>query len=206
MPIRTLVVDDHPLMLEGIRRILDAQPDIQVAAIATNVEDAVRLHGESRPDVSIIDLRLGQHSGLEVVRAIRAGDRDARIVIVTMYAGSDDLVRSIEAGALAYVTKDAVPEELVDAVRTAASARPEASASAAAVVRAHGEPPALTQREQQVMRLVADGLKDKEIAVHLRISYRTAQVHMRSIMGKLQVHDRTAALAQAVRRGIVHLP
>lgn len=206
MPIRALVVDDHPLMLAGVQRILDAQPDIQVVAIARSVDDALRLHEETHPDVSIVDLRLGERSGLEVVRTIRARDPNARVVIVTMYAGSDDLARSLEAGAVTYVTKDDVPEELVSAIRHAVSSHPSMPASVAETIRAHGECPALTPRERQVLSLVANGLKDKEIAAQLRISYRTAQVHMRSILEKLHAQDRTAALAQAVRRGIVHLP
>jgi len=206
MPIRILVVDDHPLMLDGLRRILEAQPDLEVVATATRVEDAVQLHQEVRPDVSLVDLRLGDRSGLEVIRAIRTRDARACVVVVTMYSGSEDVFRAMEAGAIAYVTKDAVPEELVRAVRRAARGSRSVSPQVAALLRDHGMRPSLTQRELEVLALVADGLKDREIAVRLRISHRTAQVHMRSILGKLQVHDRTAALASAVKQGIVHMP
>jgi DNA-binding NarL/FixJ family response regulator len=205
MPIRVLVVDDHLLMLEGIVRILQAQPDIEVVASAATGEEAVRQYLTSKPGVTLMDLQMPGMSGVQAIRSIRAADASAKVVVLTMYSGQEDVFRALDAGAAAYVLKDAIPDDLVRIIRAVDSGdRPLSADILARVASRHGQA-SLTAREVEVLQLIAEGKRDKEIASSLRISHRTAQVHVRSIFAKLEVHDRTAALATAIRRGIVHI-
>jgi DNA-binding NarL/FixJ family response regulator len=201
--IRVLVVDDHRLMLEGITRILRGQPDIDVVGMADSGEGAIAQYRATRPDVVLMDLELGGISGVQAIRAIRAQDPDARIVVVTMYSGQEDVFRSLEAGAAAYVLKSAIPAELIRIVKAVHAGHRAVSPEIAAIFQNARQRPALTSREQQVLQLLADGKRDKEIAESLRISPRTAHVHIHSIFTKLDVHDRTSALRTALRQGLV---
>lgn len=203
--IRVLVVDDHRLMLEGVVRILRAHSDITVVAVAATGEDAVDQFRTHKPDVTLMDLQLRGMNGVQAIQSIVAEEPGARIVVLTMYSGEEDVFRALNAGAVAYVLKDAIPEDLVRVVRAVHAGDRPLSPDIAALFESRRGQPALTHREVEVLELLAQGKKDKEIASTLRISYRTAQVHIRSIYAKLDVHDRTAALSTAIRLGIIHL-
>lgn len=193
-------------MLEGIVGILRTQPDMRVVAIAGSGEDAVREHARHSPDVTLMDLQLQGMSGVAAIAQILARDPAARIVVVTMYSGEDDVFRALDAGAVAYVLKDAIPEDLIGVIRAVHAGEKPLSPHIAALVEGRRSQPTLTTREIEVLRLLVDGKRDKDIALKLDISPRTAQVHIGSILTKLGVHDRTAALATAIRRGIIHIP
>ena len=203
--IRVLCVDDHRIVREGLGLIINRQPDMEVVASAASGEESVVLFQHYRPDVTLMDLQLCGMSGVEAIRAIRGHDRDARIVVLTMYQGDEDIFRALDAGAATYLLKDTLSDDLVRVVREVHAGqqplRPEVEARLAE--RAAG--PTLTPRELEVIELIALGMRNKEIAASLGISDETAQVHVKHILAKLKVKDRSAAITVALRRGIIHL-
>ncbi len=203
--IRVLCVDDHRLMREGIVRIVSLQPDIVVVAEARNGEEAVEQFLKHRPDVTLMDMQMPVMSGLQAIRAIKRAQPDARVVVLTMYQGDEDIYRALQAGATSYLLKDSVPDDLIRVIREAHAGNPTMSDDLAAKLASRAGQPALTDRELQVLDLLAAGQRNKEIAATLSISEDTARTHIKSIFVKFNVHDRTAALAEAVRRGIVHI-
>lgn len=205
VPIRVMSVDDHRLMREGIVRILGLSSDIEVVCTAATGEEAISLFLTSRPDVTLMDLQLKGMTGVDAIRQIRRVQPDARIIVLTMYGGDEDVFRSLEAGASGYLLKDAIPEDLIRMIREVHAGQRPISPEMAAIFKARRHRPTLTPREEQVLGLLAKGMRDKEISSELQISQRTTQVHLRSIFSKLDVHDRTAALAVAVRQGILRL-
>lgn len=204
-PIRVLCVDDHRLVLEGFTRIISLQSDFEVVGSATTGEEAVELFRRARPDVTLMDLQLPGMSGLEAIRVIRHEDPGARIVVVTMYQGDEDIFRALEAGATTYLLKDALPDELFDVIHRAYSGTSSLGPAVRARLAQRSEHPALTPREIDVLELVAEGLRNKEIAASLGLSETTVQVHVKNILSKLRVNDRTAAVNVALRRGIIHI-
>lgn len=202
--IRVLCVDDHRLVREGISRIVGLHPDVEVVAQASNGEEAVEVFRRTKPDVTLMDLQMPRMNGLQAIRAIRAEARDARIVVLTMYDSDDDIYRAIQAGAAGYLLKDSVPDDLISVIRTVHAGGRLLPTPVAAALEAKSSP-RLTLREIQVLELLATGNRNKEIAAHLGISTDTVSAHIKSIFAKFGVHDRTAALAEGVRRGIVHL-
>jgi two-component system NarL family response regulator len=200
-----LCVDDHRIVREGLGLIINRQEDMEVVASAATGEEAVSLFQRHRPDVTLMDLQLGAMSGVEAIRAIRDQAADARIIVLTMYQGDEDIFRALEAGAATYLLKDTLSDDLIRVVREVHagrhSLRPELEARLAE--RAAG--PTLTPRELEVMELISAGLRNKEIAASLGISEETAQVHVKHILAKLKVKDRSAAITVALRRGIIHL-
>lgn len=204
--IRVLCVDDHRIVREGIALIIGRQPDMTVVATAASGEEAVALCRRYRPDVTLMDLQLGGMSGLEAIRAIRRHDPTARIVVLTMYQGDEDIYRSLNAGAVTYLLKDTLSDDLVRVIREVHQGTPSLSPDVAARLAERAAKPALTGREVQVIELIAQGMRNKEIAASLGISEETAQVHVKNILAKLDVKDRTAAVTVALRRGIIHIP
>jgi DNA-binding NarL/FixJ family response regulator len=204
-PIRVLCVDDHRLMREGISRIVGLQPDMMVVAEASDGEEAIRQFARHSPDVTLMDLQLPTLSGLEAIRAIRRAQADARIVVLTMYHGDEDIHRAVEAGAMGYLLKDTLPEDLIRVIREVNEGRRALPPEIAAALEARASHPTLTAREFQVLELLATGKRNKEIAAALGITGDTASAHIKSIFLKFNVHDRTAALAEALRRGIIHI-
>jgi DNA-binding NarL/FixJ family response regulator len=192
-------------MREGIVRIVSLQPDIVVVAEARNGEEAVAQFLEQRPDVTLMDMQLPVMSGLQAIRAIKRAQPDARIVVLTMYQGDEDMYRALQAGATSYLLKDSVPDDLIRVIREAHAGNPMMADDVAAKLASRAAQPALTDRELQVLELLARGQRNKEIAATLSISEDTARTHIKSIFVKFNVHDRTAALAEAVRRGLVHI-
>ncbi len=203
--IRILCVDDHPLVREGVTRKIDLQPDMEVVASASTGEEAIRLFAQHRPDVTIMDLNLPGMSGLETIEVLRRTRPDARIVVLTMHKGDEDIYRALEAGAAAYVLKTTVSDDLVRVIRDVhLGARPMSSDVATQLAARKVSPP-LTRRERAVIELMARGKRNKEIAADLAISEDTVEVHARNIFSKLGVRDRTAAVTAALKRGIIHL-
>jgi DNA-binding NarL/FixJ family response regulator len=204
-PIRILCVDDHRIVREGIELIIARQPDMQVAASAASGEESIEMFRRHRPDVTLMDLQLGAMSGVDAIRIIRRDHPDARIVVLTMFQGDEDIFRALQAGAATYLLKDMLSDDLIRVIRDVHAGkqpvRPEVEARLAE--RAAG--PTLTPREVQVVGLIAEGMRNKEIAAALGISDETVQVHVKSIFWKLKVKDRSAAMNVALRRGIIHL-
>lgn len=203
--IRVLCVEDHRLVLQGITLIIDSHADLKVVAAAETGEQAVDLFRAHRPDVTLMDLQLPGLGGLEAIRVIRTEDPDARIIVVTMYEGDEDIYRALQAGATTYLLKDTISDDLTRTIRQVyAGERPIRPDIESRLAERSGRAE-LTDRELQVLALVSEGLRNKEIAIALGITEETTQVHVKRILTKLGVHDRTAAVRAALRRGIIHL-
>jgi DNA-binding NarL/FixJ family response regulator len=204
-PIRVLCVDDHRLMREGIAKIVGVQPDMEVVAEASNGEHAVAQFVAIRPDVTLMDLQLPVTSGPEATRRIRDLDPSARIIVLTMYRGDEDVHRAFEAGAMGYVLKDTISDDLIHVIREVHAGRRVVAPEIQQALDERASRPTLSVRERQVLELMAEGMRNKEIAAALGISADTAGMHMKNLFTKLGVHDRTAAVAKAIRRGIIHI-
>ena len=203
--IRVLCVDDHRLMREGVARIVGAQKDMEVVAEARNGELAVSQFLASRPDVTLMDLQLPVTSGPEAIRQIRQHDPAARIIVLTMYHGDEDIHRAFEAGAMGYVLKDTISDDLIHVIREVHAGHRVVTPEIQQALDERARMPSLSMREKQVLELVAEGLRNKEIAAALGISADTAGMHVKHLYAKLDVHDRTAAVAKAIRRGIIRI-
>ncbi len=203
--IRVLCVDDHRLMREGVARIVGVQPDMEVVAEASNGEQAVAQFLAIRPDVTLMDLQLPVTSGPEATCRIRQLDGSARIIVLTMYRGDEDIHRAFEAGAMGYVLKDTISDDLIHAIREVHAGRRVVTPEVQEALDERARHPTLTLREWQVLELVAEGMRNKEIAVALGISGDTVGMHVKNLYSKLDVHDRTAAVAKAIRRGIIRI-
>jgi len=204
-PIRLLCVDDHRIVREGIALILSREPDITVVATAATAEEAVAEFKRHLPDITLMDLRLGGRSGIDAIREIRQDYPTARIVVLTMYQGDEDIHRALSAGAATYLLKDALSDDLIRVVREVhAGGRPMAPDVRARLDKRAAQP-TLTPREIQVLQLVSQGKRNKEIAAILGLSEDTVPVHVKNIFAKLRVNERTAAVNVALRRGIIHI-
>lgn len=204
-PIRVLCVDDHRVMLDGLSLLIGRQRNMTVVATATNGEDAVKLFRAHRPRVTVMDLRLPTIDGVETIRRIRRHDPDARVVVLTMYEGDEAIFRALDAGAAAYVLKDVIAEDLIRVIREVDSGEYSAPESITMRLAARKDFPVLTPRETEVVRLISEGMRNKEIGFALNISEGTAKIHVKNILAKLKVHDRSAVVAVALRRGILRL-
>ena len=203
--IRLLCVDDHKVVREGLSAMLGVHDDMEVVGLAATGEQAVELHQQLHPDVTIMDLQLPVMGGLDAIRAIRARTPEARIIVLTMYHGEEDIYRSLSAGAATYLLKDSITDDLVGMVRDVhAGGRPLPS-SIASMLATRDQQSALSAREIEVVRLIAQGLRNKEIAGELAITEETVKVHVRRVLAKMGVNDRTAAVRVALQRGIIHL-
>jgi len=202
-PIRVLSVDDHALLREGIVAVVDGQPDMKVVAQASTGRDAIQLFREHRPDVTLMDLRMPDISGIDALIAILAEFPNARIVMLTTFEGDVEIQRSLAAGARGYLLKNMRPKELVEAIRQVHAGRKRIPHEIAAQLAEHIADEPLTEREIDVLRHVAVGNRNREIAERLAISEETVKVHVKHILEKLGANDRTGAVAIAVRRGII---
>ena len=203
--IRVMSVDDHPLLREGVGSIIDSQPDMQLAAQAANGREAILVYREARPDVVLMDLRLPDISGIDAMIAIRNEFPDARIVMLTTFEGDVDIRRALAAGARGYILKSSPPEELLDIIRQVHAGKKRVPPEVAAHLAEHMGDENLTVREIEVLRLLAGGNRNRDIAEQLFISEETVKVHVKHIIDKLGAKDRTGAISIAVRRGIIQL-
>ena len=204
--IRVLCTDDHQIVREGIALIINRQPDMQVVGSASSGQEAIRLFSELRPDITLMDLQLGDMSGVEVIRRIRTLHTGARIVVLTMYQGDEDIFRALEAGASTYLLKDTLSDDLIRVIRDVHAGRqPGVSPEIEARLAERAARPTLTAREVQVLELISQGMRNREIATALDLSEETIQVHVRNILAKLEAKDRTAAVNVALKRGIIHI-
>jgi DNA-binding NarL/FixJ family response regulator len=177
---------------------------VRVAQAATG-KDAVRLHAQHKPDVTLMDLRLPDMSGIDAIMAIRAGDAEARIIVLTTFEGDVEMQRALAAGARGYLLKSMPPREMVAAIRQVHAGRKSIPAAVATQLAEHLADEALTAREIEVLSRVAGGNRNRDIAAQLSISEETVKVHMKHLMDKLGASDRTQAVAIAIRRGIIQL-
>lgn len=203
--IRVLCVDDHPAVLEGITAMINREPDMTVVASTTSGTGAVESFRKHRPDVTVMDLQMPDMSGLDAIRAIRREHASAAIVVLTMYQGDEDIYQALQAGATTYLLKDALSHELVRMVREVNAGLRPLPPNVASLLAARAAYSPLTSRETEVIELLAKGMRNKEIAYELGITEKTARVHVKNILSKLDVHDRAAAINVAIHRGIVHI-
>jgi DNA-binding NarL/FixJ family response regulator len=203
--IRLLIADDHALILEGLAATIGRQEDMTVVAKASDGREAVELWKRHRPDVSLLDLRMPRLNGVGVIKEVRDLDVSARVIVQTIYDTDEEIYQAIRAGAKGYLLKDATLEELLDSIRRVHAGETCISPALGAKLasRMSGEP--LTSREVDVLKLLARGRSNKEIAADLSISETTVKTHMRSIFSKLNVMSRTEAIAAANRRGLTQL-
>ena len=203
--IRILTVDDHPMLREGIAAAIARQPDMALAGEAINGREAIEAFRTTRPDVTLMDLQMPEMNGVEAISAIRAEFPAARIIVLTTYKGDAQALRALKAGATGYLLKSALRKEMMDAIRTVFAGRPSIPAEIAMQIAEHVAADALSEREVDVLRCVARGAANKEVAFRLHISEETVKVHMKHILEKLGVTDRTHAVTIALRRGIIDL-
>jgi len=202
-PITLLIAEDHPLTLAGLRGVLSSHPSFSIVGEAATGGAAIELHQRLRPDVLLVDLLLPDMTGVEVVRAVRSGAKDARVVVLTSSTGSEDIHRALRAGARAYLTKNATPEQLVQALRDVHAGRRVIPAEVAERLAERPPESDLTERETEVLRRLVAGGSNRAIAETLKLGEATVRTHVSNILLKLGVDDRAAAVAAALRRGIV---
>ena len=202
---RIFSVDDHPLLREGLAAIINNQPDMLLVAQAATGGEAIKVFKQHMPDITLMDLRLPDMSGIDALMAIRADFPDARVIMLTTFEGDVDIRRSLEAGARGYMLKNTPPKELVEVIRQVHKGKKRIPAEVAAHLAEYYGDDALTDREIDVLRHVATGNRNREIGERLFISEETVKVHIKHIMEKLGANDRTQAVAIAVRRGIIQL-
>jgi len=203
--IRVFSVDDHPLVHEGIATVIRNQPDMSLVAEAFNGRDGLQAFRQHKPDVTLMDLRLPDMSGIDALMAIRSEFPEARIIMLTTFAGDVEIQRALEAGARAYVLKSMPPKELVEVIRQVHAGKKRIPAEIAAHLAEHYSDEALTEREIEVLKQIAGGNRNRDIAEKLFISEETVKVHIKHLMEKLGASDRTQAVAIGVRRGIIQL-
>jgi DNA-binding NarL/FixJ family response regulator len=203
--ITVLTADDHPLIREGLAAVLHAESGFKVVAEAANGEEAIEAYAERRTDIVLIDLRMPVMDGLTATRAILEDDPDARVIVLTTYDGDEDIHRALSAGARGYLLKDMMRTELVGAIRSVYRGKRSIPAPVAARLAEHTPRIGLTPRELEVLRLVADGLSNAQVAERIGRAEGTVKVHLKSILQKLEVHDRTEAVTTALRRGFIRL-
>ncbi len=203
--IRLLVVDDHLVVRMGLVALLKRRKDFEVVAEAENGAQAVERFREHRPDVCLMDIRMPKLSGVQALAAIRAEFPEARVIMLTTYDGDSDIHGALAAGASGYLLKDVEGEELVFAIREVHRGGRYLPEGVAQRLTEHSKSPQLTPREIEVLELVAKGLSNKQIASVLNFTDFTAKAHVRNILEKLGVEDRTGAVTEAMQRGIVHL-
>ena len=203
--IRVLTVDDHQLLREGIAAVIEGQEDMTLVAQASNGREAVESFRRLRPDVTLMDLRMPDMSGIEAITAIRSEFRDARIVVLTTYAGDAQAAAALKAGAVGYLLKSLVRKELLETIRAVHAGKRRVPPEIATEIAEHVADDALTAREVEVLRRVAAGKSNKLIAAELDISEGTVKTHMKSILPKLDASDRTHAVMIALKRGILDL-
>jgi DNA-binding NarL/FixJ family response regulator len=203
--IRILAVDDHPLLREGIAALIAAEPDMQLVAACSNGREAIQQFRALRPDVTLMDLQMPEMSGLDAILAIRGEFPEARIIVLTTYAGDVQIVRALKAGASGYLLKNLVHKDLLDTIRSVHAGRKTVSPEVSIELATHATDDLLTPAEIEVLGLVAAGNSNKQIADKLRITEDTVKGRVRNILSKLGANDRTHAATIGLKRGIIQL-
>jgi DNA-binding NarL/FixJ family response regulator len=198
-------VDDHPLLREGIAAIINNQPDMTLVASVATGADGIKSFNDLLPDVTLVDLRLPDLSGIEVIIAIRAQNPGARLIVLTTFEGDVEIQRALKAGASGYLLKNMPSKQIVDTVRAVHAGKRVIPPQIASQIAEHLAEDSLSPREREVLGHVAEGNRNRDIAELLHISEETVKVHLKHVMEKLGASDRTQAVAIAVRRGIIHL-
>jgi DNA-binding NarL/FixJ family response regulator len=201
--IRVLSADDHPLLRSGIGALVDTQPDMELIAEASTGAEAVQVHREVKPDVTLMDLQMPDMSGLDAIIAIKSEIPAARIIVLTTYSGDALAQRALKAGAQAYVLKSLVRTEILNTIRVVHAGEKWVQVDVAAEMARHATGASLTQREIEVLQLVAAGCANKVISVKLGINDETTKTHVKNILAKLGARDRTHAVALGLKRGII---
>lgn len=205
-PVKVLLVEDHFLARVALRSVLNGRFEVSIAAEAESGEQALALYDEVLPDVTLMDLRLPGISGFETIAAIRKRYRDARIVVLTNYEGSEDVFRALRMGAMAYLTKDASGDQVLDAILTVHGGVRYLPRAVRDRLAERIPAADLTPREHQVLTLITRGKSNRDIATDLNIAEKTVRIHVSSVLDKLNARDRTQAAIYAIQQGIVHLP
>lgn len=201
--IRILSADDHPLLRSGIAALIGTQPDMQLVAEAATGTEAVQLHRDLRPDVTLMDLQMPGMSGLDAIIAIKSEVSSARIIVLTTYSGDVLAQRALKAGAQAYVLKSLVRTEILNTIRVVHAGERRVQADVATEMANHTADASLTHREVEVLQLVAAGCANKVISATLDINQETTKTHIRNILAKLGARDRTHAVSLGLKRGII---
>ena len=204
-PIRILSVDDHPLVRQGIVGLVAVQPDMGVVAEASNGREAIQQFRTHRPDITLMDLQMPEMSGLDALIAIRGEFPEARIIVLTTYRGDVQVLRALKAGARGYLLKDTLHRELLETIRAVHAGKKSVSAEVSFQLAEHATDEALTPAEIRVLRLIAAGHANKEIAAQLTLSEETVKGQVRNILSKLDAKDRTHAVTIGLKRGIIDL-
>ncbi|MBD3885821.1 response regulator transcription factor [Phormidium tenue FACHB-886] len=203
--IRVLIVDDHAIVRKGLATIINHDPEMTVIAQAEDGQQAIDLYREHQPDITLMDLRMPGTTGVEAITAICAEFKQARIAVLTTYDGDEDIYRGLQAGAQGYLLKDAKPGELLNAIRTIHNGQQYIPPEVGAKLLQRMSNPELSERELEVLRLIAQGMGNQEIGTALGIGESTVKSHANRIFSKLGVNDRTQAVIAAVKRGLVSL-
>jgi len=203
--IRIMTVDDHPVLRQGIAALIADQPDLTLVAEATNGREAIQQFRAHRPDVTLMDLQMPEMNGLDAMIAIRGEFADARIIVLTTYAGDVQARRALQAGARAYLLKNSLHKELLDTIRAVHAGRKNLSPEVSFELAEHAAEETLSPLEVRVLHLIADGNSNKEIGARLSITEDSVKGHVRNILSKLGANDRTQAAMIGVKRGIIQL-
>ncbi len=203
--IRILTVDDHPILRKGIAALVNAEADLKLVAEASNGKEAMEAFRGHQPDVTLMDLQMPGVDGLEAIESIRAEFPEARIIVLTTYSGDTQVLRALKAGARGYILKGHVHKELLDAIRAVHAGQKRIPAEIAAELADHATDDALTEREIDVLRLIAAGNANKQIADRLSIGEATVKSHVTNILSKLGANDRAHAVVIGLKRGIIEL-
>jgi len=204
-PMRILVVDDHPVFREGVAALVSGESDMSIVAQAANGREAIQQFRTHQPDITLMDLQLPEMNGLDALSAIRGEFPEARIIVLTTYAGDMQVLRAIKAGARGYLLKDTLHKELVDTIRAVHAGKKYISTEASFELAEHASDDVLTPAEVRVLRLIAEGNANKEIAAQLSVSDDTVKSQVRNILSKLGAKDRTHAAMIGLKRGIIEL-
>lgn len=203
--IRILLADDHPVVRDGLALILENEDDMTVVSQASNGHEAVELFRLSQPDIALLDLRMPHLGGVEAITAIRAEFPDARLILLTTYDGDEDIYQGLRAGAKAYLLKDTPCDEILDTIRTVHAGHQRIPSAVGVKLFERMGISELSDREREVLQLMATGKSNQEIGSALNITESTVKFHVNKILSKLQVNDRTQAVIAALQRGIAHL-